>query len=151
SHSGNIALYENGPCRSAKYKYFPSPDATTPIAFGRSCLRVAGEGFDFVIWIPDPPSTWYIQISRALIPKFVFDTKMYFPVGSHEGDAISLLGSFDTCFTPVPSVCITKTLSLPSRSERNAIHCPSGENFGCPSNDMPPSINFASPPSIGIV
>src|SRR5579859_3571174 len=101
--------------------------------------------------MPDPPSTWYIQISYDAIPAAAFDTKMYFPSGAHDGDTKSLPGSFETCFAPVPSGWMIQTLSVPSRSERNAIHFPSGENFGWLSNAMPPEINFACPPSIGSV
>src|SRR6266850_2137908 len=52
---------------------------------------------------------------------------MYFPSGAQLGDVNSLLGSFETCFAPVPSGWMIQIFSLPSRSERNAIHCPSGE------------------------
>ena len=39
--------------------------------------------------------------------------------------------------------------SAPSRSERNAICLPSGENRGCESNAMPVEIALASPPPMG--
>ena len=67
---------------------------------------------------------------------------MYLPLGSQLGEANSLLGSLETCFAPVPSACMIQMLSLPSRSERNAIHCPSGENLGWLSKDMPPVNQF---------
>src|SRR2546430_3492321 len=74
------------------------------MAFGRLFLSVVGVGFDLVICTPEPPSTWYIQISLEPIPNCAFETKMYFPSGAQFGDVNSLLGSLETCFTPVPSV-----------------------------------------------
>src|SRR5436190_3376867 len=121
------------------------------MAFGRSFLFVVGVGFDLVICTPDPPSTWYIQISLEPIPNCAFETKMYLPSGAQPGEVNSLLGSFETCFKPVPSGCMIQMFSLPSRSERKAIHCPSGENFGWLSNAIPPEISFACPPSTGSV
>src|SRR5262245_14023505 len=117
----------------------------------RSSRLVVGVGLDLVIWTPVPPSTWYIQISRGPMPKWVFETWMYFPLGAQLGEAKSLLASLDTCFTPVPSACMIQMFSLPSRSEMKAIHCPSGENRGWLSNEMPPSMSLALPPSIGRV
>ena len=73
---------------------------------------------------------WYIQISRGPMPKLVFDTKMYFPSGDQLGEANSLLGSFETCLGSLPSAFMIQTFSVPSRSDKNAIHLPSGENFG---------------------
>src|SRR5579871_5540353 len=99
--------------------------------------------------MPEPPSTWYIQISYAVIPKPALETKIYFPSGAHEGETKSLPGSFETCFGSLPSGFMIQMLSLPSRSERNAIHFPSGENLGWLSNAIPPEISFACPPSIG--
>src|SRR6266566_4540710 len=90
------------------------------MAFGRSFLFVVGVGFDLVICTPDPPSTWYIQISLEPIPNCAFETKMYLPSGAQPGEVNSLLGSFETCFTPVPSGCMLQMFSLPSRSERKA-------------------------------
>src|SRR6266852_3854354 len=121
------------------------------MALGRLFLSKVGVGLDLVICTPVPPSTWYIQISLEPIPNVAFETKMYLPSGAQLGDVKSLLGSFDICFTPVPSGCMIQTFSLPSRSEMKAIHWPSGENFGWLSKDMPPSINLALPPSIGKV
>src|SRR5713226_3019651 len=100
------------------------------MALCRLFLSVVGVGFDLVICTPEPPSTWYIQASLEPIPNAAFETKIYFPSGAQLGDVNSLLGSFETCFAPVPSGCIIQMFSLPSRSEINAIHCPSGENFG---------------------
>src|SRR5439155_1497150 len=92
-----------------------------------------------------------LAIRRKHWTKCAFETKMYLPSGDQLGEVKSLLGSFDTCFTPVPSGCMIQMFSLPSRSEMKAIHWPSGENFGWLSNDMPPSIGLAWPPSIGSV
>ncbi len=100
------------------------------MALGRLFLSSVGVGFDLVICTPEPPSTWYIQISLEPIPNCAFETKTYFPSGAQLGEVKSLFGSFETCFTPVPSGCMIQMFSLPSRSERNTIHCPSGENFG---------------------
>src|SRR5205085_4199056 len=99
--------------------------------------------------MPAPPSMWYIQISRGPMPKLVFETKMYLPSGDQLGEANSLLGSFETCLGSLPSAFMIQTFSMPSRSERNAIHLPSGENLGWLSKQRPPSINLAWPPSIG--
>jgi hypothetical protein len=44
-----------------------------------------------------------------------------------------------------------QTFSPPSRSERKAIHFPSGEKRGWLSNGMPPEISLAWPPSTGSV
>src|SRR6266849_2063335 len=121
------------------------------MAFGRLFLSNVGVGLDVVICTPEPPSTWYIQISLEPIPNCSFETKMYLPSGAQLGEVKLLLGSFDTSFTPVPSGCMIQMLSLPSRSERNAIHWPSGENFGWLSNAIPPSISLACPPSMGSV
>src|SRR5260370_9079683 len=121
------------------------------MAFGRLFLSVVGVGFDLVICTPERPSTWYIQISLEPIPNCAFETKMYFPSGAQLGDVNSLLGSFETCFTPAPSGCMIQTFSLPSRSEMKVIHWPSGENFGWLSKAIPPEINFAWPPSMGSV
>ena len=85
------------------------------------------------------------------MPNPAFDTKTYRPSGAQFGEAKTLFGSFDTCFGSAPSGCIIQMFSLPSRSEINAIHLPSGENLGWLSNAIPPEINFASPPSIGSV
>src|SRR5258708_36901077 len=121
------------------------------MALGRLFLSVVGVGFDLVICTPEPPSTWYIQISLEPIPKAAFETKMYLPSGAQLGEVKSLLGSFETCFTPVPSGCMIQMFSLPSRSEINAIHLPSGETFGWLSKAMPPATSLACPPSIGSV
>src|SRR2546430_7065260 len=87
------------------------------MAFGRLFLSVVGVGFDLVICTPEPPSTWYIQISLEPIPNCAFETKMYFPSGAQLGEVNSLLASLETCFTPVPSGCMIQMFSLPSRSE----------------------------------
>src|SRR6266513_631430 len=121
------------------------------MAFGRLFLSVVGVGFDLVICTPEPPSTWYIQISLETIPNCAFETKMYFPSGAQLGELNSLLASLETCFTPVPSGCMIQMFSLPSRSEMKVIHCPSGENFGWLSKAIPPEISFAWPPSMGSV
>jgi len=102
-----------------------------------------------VICTPEPPSTWYIQISLEPIPNCAFETKMYLPSGAQLGDVNSLFGSLETCFTPAPSGCMIQMFSLPSRSERKAIHFPSGENFGWLSNAIPPEIKFCGPASDG--
>src|SRR5256885_3631010 len=121
------------------------------MAFGRLFLSVVGVGFDLVICTPEPPSTWYIQISLEPIPNCAFETNMYFPSGAQLGEVNSLLASLETCFTPVPSACMIQMFSLPSRSEMKVIHCPSGENFGWLSKAIPPEISFAWPPSMGSV
>src|SRR5882757_7360750 len=121
------------------------------MAFGRLFLSRVGMGFDLEICTPVPPSTWYIQISLDPIPNWAFETKRYLPSGAQLGEVKSLFGSFETCFTPVPSACMIQIFSLPSRSEMNAIHLPSGENLGWLSKDMPASISLAWPPSIGSV
>src|SRR5580692_8013865 len=118
------------------------------MVFGRRFRGVVGVGLDLVICTPVPPSTWYIQISLEPIPNAAFETNIYFPSGLQLGDVKSLFGSLETCFAPVPSGCMIQMFSLPSRSEMNAIHCPSGENFGWLSNIIPPEISFACPPSI---
>src|SRR6267142_1449068 len=99
------------------------------MAFGRLFLSKAGIGFDFVICTPVPPSMWYIQISLEPIPNWAFETKMYLPSGAQLGDVKSLFGSFETCFTPVPSGCMIQRFSLPSRSEMNVIQLPSGKTW----------------------
>ena len=76
---------------------------------------------------------------------------MYCPSGVQFGEANSAFVSFEICLASVPSGCMIQTFSLPSRSDKNAIHLPSGENFGWLSNAIPPSISFASPPSMGSV
>src|SRR5215469_7469339 len=101
--------------------------------------------------MPVPPSMWYIQISRGPTPKLVLDTQMYFPSGDQLGVANSLLGSFETCWGSLPSAFMIQTFSAPSRSDKNEIDLPSGENFGWASNAMPPSTNLACPPSMGSV
>src|ERR1700740_2964584 len=121
------------------------------MAFGRSRRGVVGVGFDLVICTPEPPSTWYIQISLEPIPNAAFETKMYLPSGAQPGEVKSLLGSLETCFATVPSGCMIQMFSLPSRSEMKVIHCPSGENFGWLSKAMPPEIRLACPPSTGRV
>src|SRR6267142_70057 len=98
------------------------------MAFGRLFLSVVGVAFDLVICTPEP------------IPNCAFETKMYLPSGAQLGDVNSLFGSLETCFTPAPSGCMIQMFSLPSRSERKAIHFPSGENFGWLSNAIPPEI-----------
>src|SRR6266852_9888673 len=121
------------------------------MALGLSRRGVVGVGFDLVICTPDPPSRWYIQISLEPIPNCAFETKIYLASGAQLGEVKSLLGSLETCLTPVPSACMIQMFSLPSRSERNAIHWPSGENFGWLSNAIPPAISLACPPSMGSV
>src|SRR5438874_11836375 len=121
------------------------------MALGRRFLSRFGVGLDLVICTPVPPSMWYIQISHEPIPNCAFETKMYLLSGAQLGEVKSLLGSFETCFTPVPSGCMIQIFSLPSRSEMKAIHLPSGENLGWLSNAMPPSIGLAWPPSMGRV
>src|SRR5262249_24757196 len=101
--------------------------------------------------MPEPPSMWYIQISYDAIPAPAFDTKMYFPSGDQDGETKSLAGSLEICFASFPSGCMIQMLSLPSRSDRNAIHFPSGENFGWLSNGIPPEMSDALPPSMGSV
>ncbi len=118
------------------------------MALGRLFLSSVGVGFDLVICTPDPPSTWYIQISFEPTPNWAFETKMYFPSGAQLGEVKLLFGSFETCFKPVPSGCMIQMFSLPSRSERRAIHCPSGENFGWLSKAIPPETSLACPPSM---
>src|SRR6266446_3478867 len=121
------------------------------MALGRLFLSRFGVGLDLVICTPVPPSMWYIQISLEPIPNCAFETKMYFPPGAQLGEVKSLLGSFETCFTPVPSGCMIQMFSLPSRSEMKATQWPSGENLGWLSKAIPPSISLASPPSMGSV
>src|SRR5205823_11326843 len=139
------------PPRSTLFPYTTLFRATTPMALGRRFLSKFGVGLDLVICTPVPPSMWYIQTSLEPMPNCAFETKMYLPSGAQLGEVKSLFGSFETCFTPVPSGCMIQMFSLPSRSERNAIHWPSGENFGWLSNDIPPSISLACPPSMGSV
>jgi hypothetical protein len=50
-----------------------------------------------------------------------------------------------------PSAFAIHRFSTPLRSETNAIVLLSGENFGWLSNDMPPAMRVAVPPSIGSV
>src|SRR6267154_865657 len=121
------------------------------MAFGRRFLSKFGVGLDLVICTPVPPSTWYIQISLEPMPNWAFETKMYLPSGAQLGEVKSLFGSFETCFAPVPSERIIQTFSVPSRSERKAIHLPSGENLGWLSKDIPPAMSLAWPPSMGSV
>src|ERR1700745_1256029 len=116
------------------------------MAFGRSCRLVVGVGLDLVICTPEPPSTWYIQISFEAIPNVAFETKMYFPSGAQLGEVKSLFASFETCFKPVPSGCMIQMFSRPSRSKTKPIHCRSGENFGCLQKAIPPLTSFAWPP-----
>src|SRR5258708_30658824 len=118
---------------------------------GRLFLSVVGVGFDLVICTPEPPSTWYIKLSLEPIPNCAFETKMYLPSGAQLGDVNSLFGSFLTSFSPAPSGCMIQMFSLPSRSERKAIHFPSGDHFGWLSNAIPPEISFAGPPPMGSV
>src|SRR5260370_38637487 len=99
------------------------------MAFGRLFLSVLGVGFDLVICTPEPPSTWYIQISLEPMPNWAFETNMYLPSGAQLGEVKSLLGSFETCFTAVPSAWLVQHVSSPSPSEVNQLHSPSGGNF----------------------
>ena len=85
------------------------------------------------------------------MPKPAFDTRTYWPSGVQFGEANSALGSLEVCFGSVPSGFMIQTFSLPSRSERKAIHLPSGENFGWLSKAMPPEMSLAWPPSMGSV
>src|SRR5260370_23429153 len=119
------------------------------MAFGRLFLSVLGVGFDLVICTPEPPSTWYIQISLEPMPNWAFETNMYLPSGAQLGEVKSLLGSFETCFTAVPSGCMTPMFSLPSRSEINGIHLAASANFCWLSKANPPEVSFPCPPSIG--
>src|SRR5579871_6678498 len=48
--------------------------------------------------MPEPPSTWYIQISYAVFCLTKKKTKIYFPSGAHEGETKSLPGSSETGF-----------------------------------------------------
>src|SRR6266567_2184439 len=128
---------------------FVASDVENLLAVGRK--HRPKRGLDLVIWTPEPPSTWYIQISLEPIPNCAFETKMYMPSGAQLGEVKSLLGSFETCFMPVPSGCMIQMFSLPSRSEMNAIHLPSGENLGWLSKAMPPAMSLAWPPSMGSV
>src|SRR5260370_4266343 len=121
------------------------------MALGRLFLSSVGVGFDLVICTPEPPSTWYLQLSLEPMPNCTFETKMDLQSGAQLGEVKLLFGSFDTCFTPVPSGCMIQMFSLPSRSEIKAIHWPSGENLGWLSKAMPPSISLAWPPSMGSV
>src|SRR5215472_10307474 len=113
--------------------------------------RTMGLGFALVICTPEPPWMWYIQISNVLMPKPALETRTNWLSGVQLGDANSELGSLETCFGSLPSGFMIQTFSLPSRSDRKAIHLPSGENLGWLSKAMPPSISLAWPPSMGTV
>src|SRR5258707_6826744 len=117
------------------------------MALGRLFRSSVGMGLDLVICTPVPPSTWYIQISLEPIPNCAFETNMYLPSGAQLGEVKSLLGSFETCFTAVPSGCIIQMFSLPFRSEINMSHLPPGGNFVLVSQALPPAVKFACPPS----
>src|SRR5260370_37112415 len=118
------------------------------MAFERLFLSVLGVGFDLVICTPEPPSTWYIQISLEPMPNWAFETNMYLPSGAQLGEVKSLLGSFETCFTAVSSRFHVQMVSLPSRSEENLIPLPSSGTFCSLSKGDLPDMSLAWPPSV---
>src|SRR6266481_4956818 len=101
--------------------------------------------------IPVPPSLWNIQTECVLIPSPVRETRMYWLSGVHDGETYSKLRPLVMAFALDPSGSAIQTFSAPLRSEMKAIFFPSGENFGWLSNDIPPTIRFASPPVSGNV
>src|SRR5438270_1383905 len=113
---------------------------------------VSGLSFAFSTAKPVPPRTLYSQTSSVDMGSCDWrDTMMYSPSGSHAGEAKVLCLSWLICRAPDPSGLQIQTFSAPSRSLRNAIFLPSGENFGWLLNDMPSVICFAGPPAIGMV
>src|SRR5262249_13524432 len=135
----------------------PSGEATAPRRRGEggrgpgASGDACGGGAD-PIRIPLPPFRSYRNTPCVGSGGRCLETSRYWPSAVHEGDAIdsgaACVGrSFETGRGFVPSALAIHRFSTPLRSLRNAIVFPSGENFGWLSNDMPPTIRFAVPPS----
>src|SRR6266850_7936848 len=141
---------------------FPSGDATAPMRFGAgrvgpppSPCGGGGGGAD-PMRMPVPPSLSYKNTPKVGSGGRDFETSTYWPSAVHDGDSMysgrSCVGlSLVTARGLDPSAFAIHTFSTPLRSLRNATVFPSGENFGWLSNDMPPAILDALPPSIGSV
>src|SRR5687768_477538 len=85
-----------------------------------------------------------------------FETTRYWPSGVHVGDTMicgrSLVRrSLLTARGLEPSASAIHRFSTPLRSLRKANVLPSGEYTGWLSNDRPPMMRAALPPSIGMV
>src|SRR5258707_7145197 len=117
------------------------------MALGRLFRSSVGMGLDLVICTPVPPSTWYIQISLEPIPNCAFEINMYLPSGAQLGEVKSLLGSFETCFTPVPAGCMIPIVLLPFRTELEAFDLTAGDKFSWPSQGTQIDTSSALQPS----
>src|SRR5580765_6482077 len=140
----------------------PSGEATAPMRFGAGrggpelSPGAGGTGGALPMRTPVPPSLAYRNTPKVGSGGRDLDTSRYCPSCSHEGDSMycgrSLVGrSLVTARGFDPSGSAIHRFSTPLRSLRNAIVLPSGENFGWLSNDMPPTMRRAAPPSIGSV
>src|SRR3990170_3583132 len=89
-----------------------------------------GAGLPLVTCTPEPPRTWYIHNSKVRCAQPVRETMTYSPSGVHAGDANSELLSLESFFGSLPPAFMIHRFSAPSRSERKAIHIPSGEKRG---------------------
>src|SRR6059036_3043513 len=140
----------------------PSGDATAPMRFGAgrggpppSPSGCCGGGAD-PMRMPVPPSLSYKNTPKVGSGGRDFEASRYCPSAVHDGDSMysgrSCVGrSLVTARGFDPSAFAIHRFSTPLRSLRNAIDLPSGENFGWLSNDIPPAILDALPPSIGSV
>src|SRR5262249_33227069 len=139
----------------------PSGDAMAPRRRGAGrggpvSSGPGGGGGAVPMRTPVPPFLSYRNTPWVRSGGWRFETSRYSPSAVHEGEHISsglsFVGrSFVTGRGFDPSASAIHKFSTPLRSLRNATVLPSGENFGWLSNDMPPMIRFAAPPSIGSV
>src|SRR5579872_1565399 len=136
----------------------PSGDATAPRCLGvggrgPGASAAGGGGGGAPMRMPVPPFLSYMNTRSVRSGGRCLETRMYWPSAVHDGEAISsgeswVGRSFETGRGSLPSALAIQRFSTPLRSLKNAIVFPSGENFGWLSNDIPPTIRFAAPPSI---
>src|SRR5262245_54254473 len=141
----------------------PSGESTAPVRLSGGCCGAGGAsglgcgGGGAPMRTPEPPSRWYMNNQN--VPGSGgrdFETMMYCPSGVQEGDTMicgrSLVRpSLLTALGLEPSALAIQRFSTPLRSLRNAMVFPSGEYTGWLSNDRPPMMRVAAPPSVPIV